>query len=67
MTTATATQTDALADFLREARTIAWMAADHGSWALYERLKAEYQRRFPSHDWREHEAVTLKLARIAGV
>lgn len=58
---------DRLDEFMRQARVIAFAAADHGSWALYERLKALYQAQFPEHDWQQHEAATLKLARIAGV
>ncbi|MBP6564019.1 MAG: hypothetical protein KA200_00240 [Burkholderiales bacterium] len=58
---------DPLAAFMAEARAIAFHAADHGTRALYERLKALLQVRVPDLDWRGFEAATLKLARIAGV
>lgn len=58
---------DPLAAFMAEARAIAFHAADHGTWALYERLKSMYQNQFPHHDPRTHEDVTRQLARIAGV
>ena len=58
---------DPLDAFIREARVIAFHAADHGSWRLYERLKATYQARFPEHDHVQHERTVRELARIAGV
>lgn len=65
--TTPAVQFDRLDAFIAQARTIAFHAADHGRWSLYERLKGVYQAQFPEHDSRQYEAVTLKLARIAGV
>jgi hypothetical protein len=53
--------------FMRQARVISFAAADHGSYALFERLKSMYQAQFPEHDSRQYEATTLKLARMAGV
>lgn len=56
-----------LVDFWVQARTIAFLAADHGTHRLYERLEALYVARFPDHDHRQYEATVRELARMAGV
>jgi hypothetical protein len=53
--------------FMRDARTISFAAADHGTWRLYERLKGMLEARCPALDSREYEWATQKLARMAGV
>jgi hypothetical protein len=57
----------ALEATLRDARASAFAAPDHGTWALYERLKGSLQARCPDLGWREYEQATRQLARIAGV
>ena len=48
-----------VAAFWQHARQIAFCAADHGQWSLYERL--------PEADWQQRERAMAELARIAGV
>lgn len=63
----TARLPDPMSAFLAHARFIAFQAADHGQWSLYERLKSMLVAQFPGIDSREYERVPLKLQRIAGV
>lgn len=58
---------DPLVVFLAHARLIAFNAPDHGSWALYERLKSMYRSQFPHHDHRQDAEIVRELAAIAGV
>lgn len=53
--------------FLRDARTIAFAAADHGEYPLCERLKLMAKDRLPAVDSAEYERVMRQVARIAGV
>jgi hypothetical protein len=47
--------------------TVAFRAADHGQWSLYERLKSWYVREFPDADHVEYEAAMRRIAKMAGV
>ena len=49
------------------ASVIAFRAADHGKWSLYERLKSFYQSSFPDASSYEYEAAMRRLAKMAGV
>lgn len=67
MSACTSTAVDPLAEFMREARTIAFRAADHGSHRLYERLKGMYLARFQDHPPALYERTCRELAKMAGV
>lgn len=56
-----------VAAFWQHARQIAFCAADHGQWSLYERLKRLHDERLPEADWQQRERAMAELARIAGV
>ncbi len=58
---------DPVAVFRANARQIAFCAADHGTYRLYERLKRMYDAQFPAADWQERERAMRELARMAGV
>jgi hypothetical protein len=49
------------------ASTVAFRAADHGKWALYERLKSWYVREHPEASHVEYEAAMRRIAKMAGV
>ena len=53
--------------FFRQASTIAFVAADHGTHSLYERLKRIFVARFPEASSAEYERAMQRLARLAGV
>jgi hypothetical protein len=46
---------------------VAYRAADHGHWSLYERLKQWYMREFPGACATEYEAAMRRIAKMAGV
>lgn len=58
---------DAIEVFIRDARAIAFRSADHGSYALYERLKGLAAARLPGIDSAQYERVVRELARVSGV
>lgn len=58
---------DPFARFMFLASVTAFNAHDHGTWELYERLKAAYLERFPEHDPKQYDEVVGQLARMAGV
>lgn len=49
------------------AATVAFRAADHGRWSLYERLKGWYVRDFPDATAAEYDAAMRRIAKMAGV
>lgn len=49
------------------ASVVAFNAKDTGSHALYERLKAWYQREFPEADHVQYERAMSRIARMARV
>jgi len=53
--------------FMRDARAIAFVAADHGTHSLYERLKGMFVASFPDASSSEYEWAMQRLARMAGV
>lgn len=53
--------------FWATAAAVAFRAADHGRWSLYERLKAWYAREHPEASHVEYEAAMRRIAKMAGV
>lgn len=58
---------DPVSRFWFAASTIAFRAADHGKWSLYERLKSMFCREFPDASHLEYEAAMRRIAKMAGV
>jgi hypothetical protein len=62
-----AVASDPVARFWFAASVVAYRAADHGHWSLYERLKQWYMREFPGACATEYEAAMRRIAKMAGV